>query len=318
MNDMNSPLALCARRCLFAAVAVTMSLPVFAGSVFMKNGYILHGKIVDRDDYSIVMGWPNGKVTIARRFVESFTLEPSEESALEELEAIRQELQNSDPTAELTMLSQPVTTTELPSTLEGFLNEYDLGPSAKPVDEVTPVSEPSVVVIRPDTDTEAGSEVEPTVDVLPRDQLGERIQSDVQKVSFRPPLSWVERPSEEALWLVGTPRVEGEIAPTLTVLLLPQGPLSSEEYIELLKSEQKELLAGYRVLSEGWREVGTERAYEVVAESAYDGRVGTLRQCLVLRGEELWLLTATTANSSPQGDFGVVEESLKTFSFLAD
>jgi hypothetical protein len=53
-----------------------------AGSIFMKNGYIIQGPIVEHSDGgegSIVLGWPNGKVTIYRRFVERVDFEPGEE-----------------------------------------------------------------------------------------------------------------------------------------------------------------------------------------------------------------------------------------------
>ncbi|HLU49455.1 MAG TPA: hypothetical protein VK116_15265, partial [Planctomycetota bacterium] len=36
--------------------------PLFAGSVFMKNGYIIQGPIVEESKDAIVLGWQNGEV----------------------------------------------------------------------------------------------------------------------------------------------------------------------------------------------------------------------------------------------------------------
>lgn len=69
---------------LFIA-ALTLAVPavVEGGSVFLKNGYILQGKIVERGEGCVVLGWQNGTMTIEDRFIDEVLLDPSEEAALE-------------------------------------------------------------------------------------------------------------------------------------------------------------------------------------------------------------------------------------------
>jgi hypothetical protein len=65
-----------------------------AGSVFLKNGYILQGRIVERGEGVVVLGWQNGRVTIHDRFIDEVLLDPSEEEMIrrrKELEAVEAE-----------------------------------------------------------------------------------------------------------------------------------------------------------------------------------------------------------------------------------
>ncbi len=71
-------------RIVAAFVVLTLFSPLGleAGSVFLKNGYILQGKIVDRTEGSVVLSWENGRVTIADRFIDEVLLDPSEEELI--------------------------------------------------------------------------------------------------------------------------------------------------------------------------------------------------------------------------------------------
>jgi len=71
-------------RIVAAFVGLTLFSPLGleAGSVFLKNGYILQGKIVDRTEGSVVLSWENGRVTIADRFIDEVLLDPSEEELI--------------------------------------------------------------------------------------------------------------------------------------------------------------------------------------------------------------------------------------------
>ena len=56
----------------------------------MKNGYIIQGRVVEKDDEKIVLGFANGRVTIYNRFVDDVVLEPGEEENLRIVKEIRQ------------------------------------------------------------------------------------------------------------------------------------------------------------------------------------------------------------------------------------
>ena len=59
-----------------------------AGSVFLKNGYILQGRIVERGDGMVVLGWQNGRVTIHDRFIDEVLLDPAEEELIRQQNAL--------------------------------------------------------------------------------------------------------------------------------------------------------------------------------------------------------------------------------------
>jgi len=66
----------------FLLLATCGSGAAMAGSVFLKNGYILQGRIVERGDGVVVLGWQNGRVTIHDRFIDEVLLDPAEEELI--------------------------------------------------------------------------------------------------------------------------------------------------------------------------------------------------------------------------------------------
>ncbi|MCI0651308.1 MAG: hypothetical protein L0Z55_05445 [Planctomycetes bacterium] len=60
-----------------------------AGYVFMKNGYIIQGKVVEKDDAKIVLRWTNGSMSIEHRFIDQLVLDGSEERELRERAAVQ-------------------------------------------------------------------------------------------------------------------------------------------------------------------------------------------------------------------------------------
>ena len=56
--------------------------------MFLKNGYILQGRIVERGDGMVVLGWQNGRVTIHDRFIDEVLLDPAEEELIRQQKAL--------------------------------------------------------------------------------------------------------------------------------------------------------------------------------------------------------------------------------------
>ena len=299
----------------------TLAGSLHAGSVFMKNGYIIQGEVVDRDEESIVLGWSNGKVAIAWRFIEEVSLDPDEEQNLVELEAMRKQIEHRATVDEqITMLAETESTPDLPATLDSFLQTYDLLPRSRSTENPdglplgpTDVEGPEPVVVA----DPSGADAVVVTDVTPEpaDTLGEPISSSAWRVSFQPPGGWTEQVTPEALRFVSTDST-GAVPASLTVQRVPVGPLESSDYVALLKAEHSRLLAGHEVLSTGWREVGGERAFEIVSRGQYAGRSGVVRQCLVVQDNDVWLISAFTGDDEADGDFGRIEKSLATFDFL--
>jgi hypothetical protein len=52
------------------------------GTVFLKNGHVVNGKVIASDEEKVVLTWSNGRATIYRRFISEVVLESSEKEYL--------------------------------------------------------------------------------------------------------------------------------------------------------------------------------------------------------------------------------------------
>lgn len=48
------------------------------GTVFLKNGHVVTGKVIASDEEKVVLTWSNGRATIYRRFIDSVVLDSAE------------------------------------------------------------------------------------------------------------------------------------------------------------------------------------------------------------------------------------------------
>ena len=109
---------------LLAAAALGLCLTpaaLHAGSVFMKNGYIIQGPVLEYSegsDGAVVLGWANGKMTIYRRFIEKVDLEPGEEKNVKVAEE-----KSPDPED---LLVKSAVDEDLPANLSDFVEKIGL------------------------------------------------------------------------------------------------------------------------------------------------------------------------------------------------
>lgn len=313
-----------ARKPLAAFVLMVLATtPAEAGSVFMKNGYILQGNIVDRDPVSIVMGWPNGTVTIARRFVSTIVFDATEEQQLQELETTRRELAGEATDSARLFLESPDETRELPATLEGFMRTFNVPAPSQSTPEVAiadPLVEtPAVTIVEPVTVVEQPIEtqLEPavTVETRPPPSLeADFFQAERLGIALRPPTDWVPMVLDNAVVIRGAQNDEG-FSPSLSVVAFEVGALSSAEYADLLKAEQEVQLKAYHLVEERVRSYGGTDGSELVASGRFNGREAIVRQGLVVVDGKVWLFSGVTQNRDEDGPFGWVDESLATLRF---
>ncbi len=296
-----------------------------AGSVFMKNGYIIQGPIVERGEGSIVLGWPNGKLTIHRRFVDSITYDQNEEKRLAEDEAHQNEADH--PTEENANILEPLAEVEdLPNDLEAIMKIYVIntkpgaaGGATNPAggQEDAPSTGPLGSDPTPGTGGLPGGE-EGTASVVPRpdDLLGDRVSDDGVAISFRPPRGWSVAKKSGVLEASGTPAADG-LRPSISILLVSRGPLTGADYVSVLKEEDARALQDFELLGDGPREVGDEKAHEIVCRGTRAGRTAALRQLVVEKGENLWLISTFAPACGSGAPFQALEESLKTLVLTA-
>jgi hypothetical protein len=279
-----------------------------AGSVIMKNGYIIQGPIVERSELSIILGWPNGRVTIHQRFIDTISYDPGEEKRLQEDELFRAQ-EKSPATEDLSLLSSSAEVEELPANVEDLMKRYELLARKS-----TPgAGDPGLTGDTGAVPTD-GSQTTTTLLVRPDATLGDRMKDDNVSVSFMPPRGWSPKSKKEFLYLSGTATPDG-FKPSMNVVVLSRGGLRVDDYVSLLKEEDARILDGFELLTEGPRQVGSEKAFEIVGRGTYQGREAILRQVVVVKGEKVWLLSSFTEDQSVQSAFSVIDESLKTFEF---
>jgi hypothetical protein len=290
--------ALAAGILAWGAAAFLGGSAALAGSVFMKNGYIIQGPIVERSDEAIVMGWPNGKVTIHKRFVDNILFEATEEKRLLEDEAFKaQEKARSE--EDLSLLATSNESEDLPPNLDALMRRYE---------ELARKQSGSG-----SGESGAGTSVE-RIDP-PGDMLGERVEDRTVSVSFQPPRSWGRKSNKDFFEVAAKTEVNG-FRPSLNVVTFPRGALKSDEYVNLLKEEDARTLEGFELLSEGPRMIGQEKGYELVGRGSYQGKEAIVRQVIVSKDDRVWLISAFTSDQGSDSSFSAVDESLKTFAFL--
>jgi hypothetical protein len=310
-----------ALRVLALSILLFASPGLRAGSVFMKNGYIIHGPVMERSDEEVVLAWDNGKVRIHRRFIESLVFDPGEEQRLKELEALRAE--------ELRAVSEPLMDPglgreieELPTDLEVLLKQHAphllahtaTDPGVEAIAGVGPGETPG---------THAG-QIPPPRDpatALPSAEglglLAERAFGLEQRFSLMPPRGWNVKVGE-VFQVIGPGGTDGGRA-SLSVVSLPRRELSWQECLELFREEQARVIEGFEVLAEGARRLtGAEDGHEVIGRGSFEGKELVLRQILVPHGARFWMVSGFSAGGPGDEGFSLIEESLKTLEFLHD
>ena len=67
---------------LVSLLLVIPSVPAEGGTLFLKNGHVISGKVIASDDEKVILTWPNGRATFYRRFISEVVLETSEKEYL--------------------------------------------------------------------------------------------------------------------------------------------------------------------------------------------------------------------------------------------
>jgi hypothetical protein len=211
-----------------------------AGNVFMKNGYIIQGRIIDRNVEAVVLGWPNGKVAIARRFVESVEYEHAEEARIRLLEQARLEQPEEEDSFVLDSLSDSTDEGDLPASLEMFIQKFQLEPLRHSRPEVEASLDPPTIgspdftnlgvqdPVFPDLSNDFGIEDPvPDVRIVDEDILAaDAVESESAFLSMRPAKTWTQQ--HRAGFLAFTSGEGDDVRPSLNVFSMDRGSMSGE------------------------------------------------------------------------------------------
>ncbi len=325
MSDRN--VRLCSRveaRVVLSVLAFVVCLSagdeLRAGSVFMKNGYVIRGPVVERSLVSFVVGWDNGKVTIHRRFVDLVVYEPGEEERLAEWERERSE---EDRSVRETLAGRRVepSTEVLPGSLEEFIQlqgrEVGLAGTGTDIEAFlvdSGASGDAFVDGSRDFDLTDGADV--LVGRVPRVLLGERVQSVDGSFSLHVPQGWSVRQSDE-FFEVAAGTVDG-LRPSLNVVGFDRGGLDWQACVDLAAEARVSALESFETASEGPCHIGRGyEAFEVLGSATANGRTLVVRQVMVADGERVWLVSTFTAGGEGDPEFAVLDESLQSFEVVS-
>lgn len=275
---------------ILGAFTVLAAAPVDAGSVFLKNGYIIQGRIVESDDEKVVLGFSNGRMTIHSRFIDEVVLLPRE---VEELEAARKAAENKDVAA-------------TGSEREG---EYDL---PEDLGEIRAMYDPDESLTGP------GSVGSVTPNEIPDvDRIAQNAELPVMREFAAMGIKLVTPPEwtvvEEEGFLVFR-KSANEPFPSLTIQRHEGGDLTPEVANQVLYEALLDDFPGVRVTDERVEQIGLERAF--VTEGEYPEQNLYFSQCLVGHGGRFFLIGLQLANPANQDDLDTLQASLHSVEFL--
>jgi hypothetical protein len=281
-----------------------------AGTVFMKNGYIIQGPVVNQELGMVVLGWPYGKVTIYRRFYDNVVLEPGEAEIIARNQAAA-EYSDEDAEEEIVIKEGDA----LPENFAELAKRFDLIPTA-------PLDPTETIEVDPFQDPQ--SDVETEVTQLPDAPfLADRQEIKGLGLSIEPPKGWSQVETETGVRWVGQAQQDAFI-PSIVVT---SGPVTRhwnvDEARAALREDPKEAIGSVEVVSEEEIRIEDRVAYQVVSQGpvqpeAHEGQGAdsqttlSLRQVLVPGGERFWLVSTFSTDNSDVDSVLALEQSLQS------
>ncbi len=239
-----------------AFLLLTGTLP--AGSVFMKNGYILQGPVAEKTPEHVVLEWPNGRVIIPRRFIQAVVLEPKEEQQLRAKERLRAQVKAQPSEEELLEVN-----VYLPP------NPEDLLPGRKEIRRTT-AEKPRMTL--------------PSVDMGERRELASGLFGSL-------PQGWTLVKAGGAAWVVEGPAAAGSQGRPRIAGIRLDSNLSQRRQIALAHTKARGFFKNWQVVDEGWRELGMHRAYELRGRGTAEGVQWSVRNIVAWVNGDVWLIS---------------------------
>ncbi len=268
------------------------------GYVFMKNGYIIQGRVVEKDGEKIVLRWTNGTMIIGQRFISELVLDASEEEDLKAIEALKQENREQveyggDPEHDVVL--------ELPENLEEIIALHGDSFHGR---------EPSTTVV--EVKPLAGVGIEPTPAGAPGTVTGKaELAFPKASIALVPPEEW--EVAEEGNRIRVRKPGDGP-TPALTIDFQTVTGVTRET----AQKEFRSLLVGtYPELGKvrEWEDrVGDAPAYCI--EGEYKARNVTFTEVLVHRGNVCYLIALTMPVPQFAEDREALQAALRSLRFL--
>lgn len=325
----------------------TLLLPgqAAAGTVFLKNGYVIQGDIVERADDGVVMQWPDGRMTIYDRFVADVIIDPTELAAIE-----RRERLISDQEAVAKIAVQPVarrTVLRLPASIDEIMSpEHALAGSPDVTErrDPTAIDVPVVEVLEPlgAGDSDPGSAVEvaeipPVSNVAdpvsgaghggethiaeipnPVTEIEQVVPARTRELEF-PELGFAIVPPDGWLVLEDADGVRlrpgsDQPFPSLNISVQLDAMAHRSDAGQVLEDILRQRFPGVEVLEVRQQQIGFERAF--VIEGELPSKNLRFTQALIPHGDGHYLVGLQVENPSDDGVQRQLQRSLHSLRFL--
>ena len=296
---------------LLAGVLWALLSPVCAGTVYLKNGRVIRGPLLERSDEGVVVEMAGGRMRIYKRFIAAVVFDASDQAETGKSAAPVQKLAG----AEATRIPEPATR-DLPGDPRELLRRLgETASSSRPAGQGTPAGRPGVspgvkspVRSLPGTGEEPGKTAS---------RLGEYLAGPVPGVSIKPPAGWKIEKSPSGLRFVDSRGEGGVSGASLELLQLPATAVAPGECLRVLREEHESILEDCETVDESFSRNSTGgETFRMTSRGKVQSRAVTVHQALIRNGKHFWLLSGFR-NSYDMATGQILAQSIASLRFAA-
>ena len=288
--------------------------PVCAGTVYLKNGRVIRGPIVERGDEGVVVGVEGGRMRIYKRFIAAVVYDGSDQADTEKSSVPVQKVAGNKAGR------TPATATgDLPGDPRELLQRLaETASSSGSAGKRAPAVRPGV---SPGKKTPVrklaggGEEAGATAreDKAPR--LGEYVDGPVPGVSIKPPAGWKIEKSPSGLRFVDSR--QGAFSASLELLALQETAVETGDCLRVLRQEHQAILEDCETVDESFsRNSNGDETFRMTSRGNVQSRAVTVHQALIRHGAHFWLLSGFR-NSYDMATGQILAQSIASLRFAA-
>ena len=301
------PIVLCGIYCLFS--------PAIAGTVHLKNGRVIRGSVVARDDDGVVIALEGGKMRIYKRFIAAVVYDDSD-IAIKEKPAARRDKPAVASTAspESAIAGLPEDPREL---LERLRQEAAVSvPPVRPSIAVSAGPVPGLESVSTEVENEAAGDSREVREPAPvTAELAAMTEGPAAGSSLRPPSGWKLDRSPGLVRFVEPSR--RPFPASIEWLQLDGSMPATADCLQVLRQEHRSMLNACETLDERFsRKSSGQEVFEITSRGRFEGRQVVVYQRLINSDGNAWLLSAFSDSRDP--DVGrLLAQSIESLRFSA-
>ena len=301
------PIVLCGIYCLFS--------PAIAGTVHLKNGRVIRGPVVARDDDGVVIALEGGKMRIYKRFIAAVVYDDSD-IAIKEKPAARRDKPAVASTAspESAIAGLPEDPREL---LERLRQEAAVSvPPVRPSIEVSAGPVPGLESVSTEVENEAAGDFREVREPAPvTAELAAMTEGPAAGSSLRPPSGWKLDRSPGLVRFVEPSR--RPFPASIEWLQLDGSMPATADCLQVLRQEHRSMLNACETLDERFsRKSAGQEVFEITSRGRFEGRQVVVYQRLINSDGNAWLLSAFRDSRDPDV-VRLLAQSIESLRFAA-